>query len=67
MNTTISISMELRDRIKEFGTKGETYEDILYRLCKSARERMLHDLLMNTENCITVEEALEQAEKKWPS
>ena len=30
--TTIQISKELRDTLKELGKKGETYEDIIKRL-----------------------------------
>lgn len=57
MNTTISISEETRDKIKEFGSKGETYTDILNKLYKSAKDRQLQDLLMSEENCLTIAEA----------
>ncbi len=65
MNTTIAISTDIRDQIKEFGNKGETYDQILARLIKSAQQRQLQDLLMDTSNCITVEEALNKAKKRW--
>jgi hypothetical protein len=57
MNTTIAISPEIRDQIKNFGNKGETYDDILARLLNSAKERQLQDLLMDTKECITIDEA----------
>ena len=65
MNTTIAISTELRDKIKEFGNKGETYDDILERLLESAKERQLHDLLMNTAGCLTIDEARVRLKKKY--
>jgi len=65
MNTTIAISLEIRDQIKEFGNKGETYDDILAKLLSSAKERQLQELLMDTSNCITAKDALERAQKKW--
>lgn len=65
-NTTIAISNEVRDRIKEFGNKGETYSEIIARLLESARKRMLHDLLMNEEGTVTIEEARKEVEKRWP-
>ena len=34
--TTVRISMELRDKLKKLGIKGETYEDIIERLVKLA-------------------------------
>ena len=65
MNTTIAVSNKIRDEIKEYGNKGETYDDILSRLLKSAKERQLQELLMDTSDCITAKEALEKAKKKW--
>ena len=65
MNTTISISSEVRDKIKEFGNKGDTYTDILNKLYESAKQRQLQDLLMDTSKCIPIEDALKRAKKKW--
>ena len=56
----------MRDKIKEFGNKGETYSEIIARLLESARKRMLHDLLMNEEGTVTIEEARKEVEKRWP-
>jgi len=64
-NTTIAISNEVRDKIKEFGNKGETYSEIIVRLLESARKRMLHDLLMNEEGTVSIEEAISRAKKRW--
>jgi len=57
MNTTIAISNNVRDELKEFGFKGETYDDIVKRLLNSAKERQLQELLMDETNTITIEEA----------
>ena len=65
MNTTISISPKVRDKIKEFGNKGDTYDNILNKLYESAKQRQLQDLLMDTDKCIPVEEALKRAKKRW--
>jgi predicted CopG family antitoxin len=64
-NTTIAITKDVKEGIVELGNKGETYSEILRRLLKSARERQLHDLLMNEENTISIEEALTKAKKRW--
>lgn len=64
-NTTIAITREIRDKIIEFGNKGETYSDIIARLLESAKKRMLHDLLMNEEGTVSIEEALSNAKKRW--
>tara|TARA_Y100000310_G_C20569082_1_gene757057 strand:+ start:703 stop:909 length:207 start_codon:yes stop_codon:yes gene_type:complete len=64
-NTTIALSKDLKGQMEEFGYKGETYSEIIARLIKSARERQLHDLLMDGEGSISIDEALSNAKKKW--
>ena len=65
MNTTIAISTKIREQIKEFGNKGETYDEILSRILQNAKERQLQELLMNNENSINIDEAIERAKKRW--
>lgn len=65
-NTTIAIRKDLKEKIMEFATKKETYSDVIERLLKSAEQRLLHDVLMSKEDCVTIEEAIKEAEKKWP-
>jgi len=36
--TTIRISNEIRDQLKDLGKKGETYNDIIGKLLKTARK-----------------------------
>jgi len=63
--TTIALTKEAKERVKEFGNKGESYSEIIMKLVKSAKERQLHDLLMSEEGTIPIEEALANAKKKW--
>jgi predicted CopG family antitoxin len=63
--TTIAVSQEIKAKIQEFGNKGETYSQIIGRLLESARKRQLHDLLMNEDNTVSIEEALNEAKKRW--
>lgn len=65
--TTIAVTKEVRDKINEFGMRGETFSDILERLLKSAQQRLLQDILMNSDGFIPIDEAIKEAEKKWPS
>jgi hypothetical protein len=64
MNTTIAVSPEIRDQIKEFGNKGETYDDILARLLSSAKERQLQELLMDEKDTLTIAQARARLNKK---
>lgn len=64
-NSTIALTNEVKEKIKEFGNKGETYSKIIMRLLESAKERQLHDLLFNEANTISIDEALSNAKKRW--
>ena len=57
--------MEYEEKIKEFGNKGETYSEIIARLIESAKKRQLHDLLMNEEDTISIDKAIENSKRKW--
>ena len=63
--TTISISQSLKEKIKEFGSKGESYDSILQRWYQYAEEKQLENLLFDTKDSILIEEALDNSRKKW--
>ena len=63
--TTIAIPMIVKEQIQEFGIKGETYSDIMVRLLESAKKRLIQDILMDEKDTISIEEALEDAKKRW--
>lgn len=63
--TTIALSKEVKEKIKEFGMMGENYSDVIVRLIESARERQLHDFLMSSEGCVSIEDAIKEARAKW--
>lgn len=64
MNTTIAVSPETRDKIIEFGNKGETYDDILARILNSAKERQVQELLMDERGTMTMSEARARLNRK---
>lgn len=63
--TTIALRQDLKEELQEFGQKGETYSDILFRLLKSAKERQLQDMLMDDSGTIPIEKAIIDAKRKW--
>ncbi len=63
MNTTISISEDTRDAIKEFGAKGETYNDILKRFVAVVHEEQIRKHLLDPTGCLTIEEAKKEIDK----
>ena len=59
-NTTILISKKAREKIKEFGRKGETYTDIINKIYKELKLKESLDMLMSTEGYWNIEQA-----RKW--
>ena len=64
--TTIQLSKETKDKISSFGVKGESYDDILKRIYSLAVKEQLRNFLMSDEGFIPIEDAIKEADKKWP-
>ena len=64
--TTIQLSKETREKIASFGTKGESYDEILKRIYNLAVKEQLKQFLMTDEGYISIEEARKELNKKWP-
>jgi len=66
MMTTIQLSKETKDKLSTFGIKGESYEDIIERIYNLALKEQLREFLMSDKGFIPIEEAIREADKKWP-
>jgi len=66
MTSTIQLSPETKIMISSFGMKGDTFEVIIKRLYSLAVKEQLRQFLMSSENCIPIEDAIKEAERKWP-
>jgi hypothetical protein len=64
--TTIQLSKETKDKISSFGVKGESYDEILKRIYSLALKEQLRNFLMSDEGFIPIEDAIKEAEQKWP-
>jgi len=64
--TTIQLSKETKNQLSSFGLKGESYDTILKRIYSLAVKEQLRQFLLSSEGCIPIEEAIKEAEKKWP-
>lgn len=64
--TTIQLSEETKNKIASFGSKGESYDEILKRIYNLAVKTQLREFLMSSHKTIPIEEAIEEAKKKWP-
>ena len=65
MNTTIQINRKTKEQIQSFGTKGETFDDIIRKIYGMAVKQQLREFLMSSEDTTPIEEALARAKKKW--
>jgi len=64
--TTIQLDKETKNKISSFGIKGESYNDIIKRIYSLAVKEQLKEFLMSDEGFIPIEDALKEANKKWP-
>ncbi|OIO64231.1 hypothetical protein AUJ68_06820 [Candidatus Woesearchaeota archaeon CG1_02_57_44] len=65
--TTIQLSTDAKALLGSFGTKDDTYEDIVRRVCAMAAKEQLRQFLMGSENTITLEEARHRHDATWSS
>ncbi len=64
--TTIQLSKETKNKIASFGVKGESYDEIIKRIYSLAVKEQLRDFLMSDKGFIPIENAIKEADKKWP-
>jgi hypothetical protein len=64
--TTIQLSKETKEKISTFGLKGESYDQIIKRIYSLAVKEQLREFLMSDEGYIPIEDAIKEADKKWP-
>jgi len=65
-NSTIQLSKETKKKITSFGTKGESYDQILNRIYSMAVKEQIRIFLMEDKDTITLEEFKKEVERKWP-
>lgn len=59
MNTTIQISKETKELISSFGSRDETYEDIIKRMYDLAVKEQLRDFLFSSKDTLSIKEMRE--------
>lgn len=64
--TTIQLSQEMKEKLASFGSKTETYDEILKRVYALAVKEQLRDFLMSSEGCVSIDDAIKEAKKRWP-
>jgi acetoin utilization deacetylase AcuC-like enzyme len=64
--TTIQLSKETKDKLSSFGLKGESYDKIIQRIYSLALKEQIREILMSSEGFISIEDAIKEANEKWP-
>lgn len=65
MATTISISEDLKEKLKNLGRAGDTYEDVIRKMYDISRKQILLTYLYDTSNSVSIDEAIKESEEKW--
>ena len=65
MASTISISNEMKDNLKNLGRAGESYEDVIKRMYELTKKQILLHYLYDDKECISIDEAIKEAKEKW--
>ncbi|MBS3162523.1 hypothetical protein J4467_01240 [Candidatus Woesearchaeota archaeon] len=66
MITTIQLTEETKELISSFGTKKDSYEDIIKRMYTFAVKEQLREFLLSSDKSIPIDEAIKKVKKQWP-
>lgn len=64
--STIQVGEETKEKLRSFGSKGETYEQIINRLYDIAVKEQLKAFLTE-KDAVPIDEAIARARAKWQS
>lgn len=64
MVTTIQVEEETKRKLQSFGTKGESYNEIINRIYAMAVKEQLREFLYS-DTAIPIDEAITRAKKRW--
>jgi|GEM_PF-719261 predicted CopG family antitoxin len=65
MATTISISEDMKEKLRNIGRTGDSYEDVIRKMYEITRKNILLAYLYDTSDSISIDEAIAQAKTKW--
>ena len=66
MATTIAISHELKEKIRNLGRTGDSYEDVIRKMYEVTSKHLLLTYLYDESDSMGIDEALARARKRWP-
>jgi predicted CopG family antitoxin len=66
MATTISISEDMKEKLKDLGRAGDSYEDVIRRMYEVTRKHILLAYLYDESDSVSIDKAIAEARKRWP-
>ena len=66
MVTTISLSEEMKEKLRHLGKAGETYDDIVRRMYEATKKNLLLNYLNDISDSVSIDMAIKEARKRWP-
>jgi predicted CopG family antitoxin len=64
MATTISISVDTKEKLRNLGRAGDSYDDVIRKMYEVIRKNMLLTYLYDESNAVSIDTAIAEA-KKW--
>ena len=64
--TTIQLSKEMKENLKNLGRAGDSFEDIISRMYALTKKHLLMTYLYDESDSISIDEARKMLNKKWP-
>jgi len=66
MTSTISLSNDMKEKLKNLGRAGDSYEDVIRKMYEITKSNMLLTYLYDETDTVPIQQALKEAKKKWP-
>jgi len=66
MTTTISLSEEMKEKLRNLGKAGDSYDDVIRRMYAFTRKNMLLEYIYDESDSVSIDTALAEAHKRWP-
>ena len=60
MSTTISVSKDTKEKLKNLGRTGDSYEDVIKRMYEMSKKQILLNYLYDESDSFTIDEARAQ-------
>lgn len=65
MASTISLSEQMKENLRNLGRAGESYEDVIRKMYELVKRQYLLSYLYDESDSVSIDSAIEEAKQKW--